>query len=71
MLRVSLSAFLELEQSCNHRGFEVAQGLVQLSFEQHQEQRLHNFMVKGSGTGHKLSLGVDCFSLFTLKRYKY
>lgn len=28
MLGVSLSAFLELEQSCNHRGFEVAQGLV-------------------------------------------
>lgn len=55
MLGVSLSAFLELEQSCNHRGFEFAQGLVQLGFEQHQKQRLHKFMVKGPGIAHKLS----------------
>lgn len=71
MLKVSPSAFLELEQSYDHNSFEVApQGLVQLSFEYRQEQRLHNVILKASGAAHKLSLGGTCFSLLTLKRCK-
>lgn len=68
MLKVCLNAFLELEQSYDHNSFEVDQGLVQLSFEYHQEQRIHNVILKGCGTAHKLSLGGTCFLLLTLKK---